>query len=88
MALRARIVLQCAEDVTTISGVAERLDVSRATVSKWRSRFLLGRLDGLLDEARPGRPRTIADDDIEQVITKTLESTPSEAASRPLQTSP
>ncbi len=76
LALRARIVLQCAEDGSTIGGVAERLEVSRATVSKWRSRFVAGRLDGLSDEPRPGRPRTITDDDIEQVITKTLESTP------------
>jgi transposase len=78
LALRSRIVLQCAEAGSTIGGVAARLDVSRATVSKWRSRFLAGRLDGLSDEPRPGRPRTITDEAIEQVITKTLESTPGE----------
>jgi transposase len=78
LALRARIVLRCAENGSSIGGVAGQLDVSRATVSKWRSRFLADRLDGLSDEPRPGRPRTITDDQIEQVITKTLESTPGE----------
>jgi transposase len=75
LALRARIVLRCA-DGDTIAEVAQRLEITRGTVSKWRSRFLAGRLDGLSDEPRPGRPRTITDDQIEQVITKTLESTP------------
>jgi transposase len=78
LALRARIVMRCAEHGSTIGAVAEQLDVSRATVSKWRSRFLADRLDGLSDGPRPGRPRTITDDQIEQVITKTLESTPGE----------
>ncbi len=75
LALRARIVLRCA-DGATIAEVAQRLEITRGTVSKWRSRFQADRLDGLSDEPRPGRPRTITDDDIEQVITKTLESTP------------
>ncbi len=77
LALRARIVLRCAEG-GTIAGVARDLGVARGTVSKWRSRFLAERLDGLSDEPRPGRPRTITDDQVEQVITKTLESTPGE----------
>jgi transposase len=77
LALRARIVLQCAGGVT-IGSVADELEVSRATVSKWRARFLAGRLDGLSDELRPGRPRVITDDEVEQVITKTVESTPGE----------
>lgn len=75
LALRARIVLRCA-DGATIAEVAQRLEITRGTVSKWRSRFQASRLDGLSDEPRPGRPRTITDDEIEQVITKTLESTP------------
>jgi transposase len=75
LALRARIVLRCA-DGGTIAEVAQGLEITRGTVSKWRSRFLADRLDGLSDEPRPGRPRTITDDEIEQVITKTLESTP------------
>lgn len=75
LALRSRIVLRCA-DGGTIGEVGEAVGVSRNMVSKWRSRFLAGRLDELSDEPRPGRPRTITDDDIEQVITKTLELAP------------
>jgi transposase len=77
LALRARIVLRCA-DGGTIGEVAQGLEIARGTVSKWRSRFQAGRLDGLSDEPRPGRPRVITDDEIEQVITKTLEETPGE----------
>jgi transposase len=75
LALRARIVLACAEG-GSIARVCAELEVSRATVSKWRSRFLAERLDGLSDEPRPGRPRTVTDDQIELVIVKTLEETP------------
>jgi transposase len=67
-------VLQCA-DGATIGEVASQLGVSRATVSKWRSRFVVHRLDGLSDEPRPGRPRVISDEQIERIITKTLEET-------------
>jgi transposase len=74
LALRSRIVLQCA-DGATIGEVASQLGVSRATVSKWRSRFVVHRLDGLSDEPRPGRPRVINDEQIERIITKTLEET-------------
>jgi transposase len=74
-ALRSRIVLRCAES-GTIGEVAAELGVSRATVSKWRSRFLVDRLNGLSDEPRPGRPRVISDEQIERIITKTLEETP------------
>jgi transposase len=75
LALRSRIVLRCAEDAT-IGEVAEEFGVSRATVSKWRSRFLVDRCDGLSDEPRPGRPCTITDDAVDAVITKTLEQPP------------
>jgi transposase len=75
LALRSRIVLRCAEG-GTIGEVAADLGVSRDAVSKWRSRFLRGRLEGLTDEPRPGRPRTISDAQVEAVITATLEQAP------------
>jgi transposase len=78
LALRSRIVLVSAEGVNN-GVVAERLGVDRSTVRKWRNRFVEQRLDGLLDEPRPGRPRTITDEQVEEVITKTLESTPRNA---------
>jgi transposase len=59
--------------------VAATFHVTRPTVGKWRARFLERRLDGLLDEPRPGAPRKITDADVERVITKTLESTPRDA---------
>jgi transposase len=78
LALRCRIVLECAKGGTNIE-VAEHLGVSRATVGKWRLRFLEARLDGLYDEPRPGAPRTVSDDHVEQVIVKTLEEAPRDA---------
>jgi len=75
VALRARIVLACAEGQFNTT-IAERLNVAPQTVGKWRARFLAKRLDGLLDEPRPGAPRRIRDEHVEQVLTKTLESTP------------
>jgi transposase len=76
LAVRSRIVLRCAEG-GTIGEVADELGVSRDMVSKWRRRFLTDRLEGLSDERRPGRPRVIGDEQVEQVITKTLEDVPS-----------
>jgi transposase len=78
LALRARIVL-CAAEGLGNTQVAERLGVRRGTVARWRSRFVVDGLDGLLDEPRPGRPRTVTDDQVEAVITTTLESTPRDA---------
>ena len=75
LALRARIVLACADGGPNIA-VAARLGVSRPTVTKWRARFLARRLDGLGDEPRPGVPRTISDAKVEEVIVRTLEETP------------
>jgi transposase len=75
LALRCKIVLACAEGHTN-KAVAERLGIWPQTVTKWRGRFVRDRLDGLVDEPRPGRPRTIADEQVEQVVTKTLEEPP------------
>ena len=78
--MRSRVVLACADSAGAPNGViAEELGVSRNTVTKWRNRFAVGRLEGLLDEPRPGRPRTIADADVERVITTTLETSPKDA---------
>ena len=59
--------------------VAARLGVCGATVGTWRKRFLTKRLDGLVDDPRPGTPRTVGDADIERVITRTLETKPAAA---------
>src|SRR6266849_4566417 len=75
VARRARIILACAEGRDS-KVVARRLHVTPATVCKWRGRFVRDRLDGLYDEPRPGAPRTITDDQVEQVIIRTLETTP------------
>jgi transposase len=78
LALRSRIILACAQGVDN-SEVARRCRVIRQTVGKWRSRFLERRLDGLLDEPRPGAPRKLDDARIEQLIATTLNERPREA---------
>jgi transposase len=78
LAVRCRIVLACAEGLSNVEA-ARRLGMHAATVSKWRGRFAARRLEGLADEPRPGVPRTITDEAVEQVITKTLETTPRDA---------
>ena len=75
---RARIVLGCAAGQSN-TDVARRLGVHRNTVALWRGRFVEFRLDGLMDEARPGQPRKITDAKVEEVITKTLGSAPRDA---------
>lgn len=78
LALRARIVLRCAEGMTN-TAVARQVQVRSQTVGKWRQRFVERRLDGLLDEPRPGTPRKVSDADVERALTMTLESTPKDA---------
>jgi len=75
LALRARIVLACAEGSTN-KDVAARLGIWPQTVTKWRGRFVRDRLEGLSDEPRPGAARTITDEQVESVIVKTLEEKP------------
>jgi transposase len=78
LAQRSRVVLLASQGLNNTE-IAARLGVHRPMVRKWRSRFAEFRLDGLIDEPRPGKPRTISDEQVEQVIVKTLESTPKDA---------
>jgi transposase len=78
LAQRSRIVLAAAEGLKNTE-ISQRLSLDQTTVRKWRSRFAKERLDGLVDEPRPSRPRTISDAQVEEVIVKTLESTPKDA---------
>ena len=75
MAMRARIVLGCDEGLSN-GAVAKSLRITGATVCKWRERFRVNRLEGLLDEPRPGAPRSVTDKQVEAVVTNTLESKP------------
>jgi transposase len=78
LAQRSRIVLLAAEGLKNTE-IADQLAINRAMAAKWRSRFAEHRLDGLTDEPRPGRPRTITDEQVDAVITTTLETTPTDA---------
>jgi transposase len=78
LATRSRIVLAAADGLGN-TAIAAKLQIAVSSARKWRSRFLADRLDGLLDEPRPGRPRTVTDEQVEAVITRTLESTPKDA---------
>jgi transposase len=78
LALRARIVLACAEGQSSVA-VARHLNTTGATVGKWRERFRRQGVDGLHDEPRPGAPRSINDAKVEEIVVKTLESKPENA---------
>jgi len=78
LALRCRIVLAAAEGRSSTE-IAARLGCHASTVGKWRGRFACRGLDGLHDEPRPGKPRSISDEDVERVIVKTLEEQPRDA---------
>lgn len=78
MAVRARIILACAQGLTN-GQIAQRQGLSMPTVGKWRSRFATNRLAGLADAPRPGQPRKITDAQVERVVTRTLETLPKNA---------
>jgi transposase len=78
LAQRSRIVLAAADGLHNTE-ISARLEIDLKTARKWRSRFAADRLEGLLDEPRPGRPRAVTDADVEEVIVRTLESTPKDA---------
>jgi len=78
LALRSRIILFSAKGHSD-QEIAEKLAISRATVGKWRRRFLKDGCDGLFDLPRPGKPRTLLDEEVEKVVTQTLESIPRNA---------
>jgi transposase len=78
LALRSRIVLAAADGLNNTE-IAARLGINRNAAAKWRRRFAEHRLDGLTDEPRPGQPRKITDAKVEEVIVKTLETTPKDA---------
>ena len=79
LALRARVILLCAGGRSNTEEAAE-LHITIQTAGKWRQRFVEKRLDGLLDEPRPGTPRKLTEADVDRVLGLTLESSPSHAA--------
>ncbi len=75
VAMRARIVLLAAEGQSNTQ-VAKAVSTTKHTAGKWRQRYLDAGLDGLLDEPRPGTPRKLSDEQVERVLSRTLESQP------------
>lgn len=78
MVLRARIVLACEGENKPTSEVADEVRTSRTTVVKWRARYAKHRLQGLYDEVRPGRPRTVDDERVAELVAKTLHTKPAD----------
>jgi transposase len=78
LAFRCRIVLAATEGRSSTE-IAAELGCTDSTVGKWRGRFARRGLDGLHDEPRPGKPRSISDEDVERVIVKRLEEQPTNA---------
>src|SRR5215510_7225353 len=76
---RAKIVLACAAGAAG-AAVARRFETTNTTVGKWRQRFIERRVSGLYDELRPGKPRTISDEQVAELINKTLHTKPKDGA--------
>jgi putative transposase len=76
---RAQIVLASATGEPN-SSIAARLGFTKATVGKWRRRFIERRITGLYDELRPGKPRSIDDERVAELIQTTLHSKPIDGA--------
>jgi transposase len=79
LALRARLILLCADGLSNTDAAAA-LHITIQTAGKWRQRFLSKRLDGLLDEPRPGTPRRLSEADVDRVLELTLESKPAKSS--------
>lgn len=75
---RCRMILLCAEGLQS-KEVGAQLGIHEHTVGKWRRRFVKDRIEGLSDEYRPGRPRTVSDVQVAEVIERTLNTTPKDA---------
>jgi putative transposase len=75
LTLRSKIVLAC-ERESSNAVVSTRLGVGPHTIGKWRNRFITDRIEGLYDEMRSGRPRTVEDETVAELITKTLARKP------------
>jgi len=75
LVLRAKIVLACEREPNN-GAVAQQLRVVPQTIGKWRNRFIAERIEGLYDEVRSGRPRSIEDEQVAELITKTLTRKP------------
>src|SRR5687768_9245343 len=85
LAMRARIILRAADGASN-TAIADGLGVAKHTVGKWRERFARQRLDGLLDEPRPGAPRRIGDEEVAALVDRTLAAGPDGATHWSLRT--